>query len=355
VSVSLQFGELRTSGVSSEATSDGRSTLRIERIELRDVKMQTTLGQVSAAGAVLSNLVLRLRSGERPAGLRDALDGLRDRLESLTIGELTLQAARMEIETLPTRPADRPRRTWHLDPLAVLDGSLHADITDAAWVFDAHVTIPIRRGRIDFDRATVEHIGPDSSMGISPMGLYVDAPTGRHYLYLLSGTQVPGATFEQRRGLLPFSSGARGSLELQPFLEYRLSGPPLGAPAAGLHEMVARTRVSGTFQPGNGALGNDRGRVVLTGCDRGLNRLELSSANPGPGVVLRIPELAVAETRFELPAMPVSTGAIAGALSVRLTDPPAGPTALISIVELTLRDIVAGEPSASVADPPASG
>ena len=37
-----------------------------------------------------------------------------------------------------------------------------------------------------FNRVTVEHVGPDSSMGLSPMGLYVDAPNGRNYLYLLA-------------------------------------------------------------------------------------------------------------------------------------------------------------------------
>ena len=92
------------------------------------------------------------------------------------------------------------------------------------------VTIPVSGGRIDFNRATVEHIGPDSSMGVSRMGVYVDAPNGRTYVYLLSATHVPGAAFERRGGLLSSRVSDRGSIDLQPCAECFLRRLNLAAP-----------------------------------------------------------------------------------------------------------------------------
>lgn len=72
---------------------------------------------------------------------------------------------------------------WCLDPLGDANGTIRAEIIDAHLLFDADVTVPIREGRVDFNAATVEHVGPDSRMGASRLGLYVDAPNGRSYLY----------------------------------------------------------------------------------------------------------------------------------------------------------------------------
>jgi hypothetical protein len=330
---SLQVGELRTSGVSSESATEDTTLLRVERLEARDVTLHAAVGTASVASATLSNVSVRLRAAPATA---DPID----RLAEVGIEELCIEGARFELGSVPGRSGGRPALRWELGPLASLDGTLHADITDAAWVFDAHVTIPIVRGRIDFNRATVEHVGPDSSMGVSRMGIYVDAPTGRHYLYLLSATHVPGTTFERRGGL--FSGTDRGSIDIAPFIEGFLGGLPLGKLASDVRDMLARTRLSGTFLPGDGVLGQDRDRVVLTGRAQDANRLELSSASPGPGLVLRLEALSATASRFERFGMRVSTGSVSGALSVQLTHAPGGPSALASVVELTLRDVAWG-------------
>ena len=332
----MQFGELQTSGVSLALEPDGTRQLRIERIELRDLKLQTPLGEVRAARATLSNLMLRLRAAPQAGGPLDALEGL-------TVGELRVEGASVEPPAMPLRAAGGPHRAWRLEPLASLEGSLHADITDAAWVFDADVTIPITRGRIDFNRATVEHVGPDSSMGISRMGIYVDAPNGRTYLYLLSATHVPGASFERRGALLPAWTGDRGSIDLRPFVEGFISGVPLGAPATGTRDMLARTRMSAELRLGNGVIGDDRDRVVLAGREQGKNRIELSSAASGAVIVFRMPELAAGESNFRLFGRAVSTGALSATLSVQLKDLREAPSMSASITELTLQHIVIGD------------
>jgi hypothetical protein len=44
-------------------------------------------------------------------------------------------------------------QAWRLNALDDLEGNIEAFITDAAWSFDADVTLPILGGRIDFNGA----------------------------------------------------------------------------------------------------------------------------------------------------------------------------------------------------------
>jgi hypothetical protein len=334
---SLQIGEMRTSGVRSELESDDIQRLGIERIEVRDLKLPTPLGLVSATNAAFSDVAVRLRRAPEAGGPLDRLAGV-------TVGELRIEGVSVGLEVMPLPAAGGPPKAWRLDALAALDGTLHADMTDAAWVFDAKATIPISRGRIDFNRATVEHIGPDSSMGLSRMGIFVDAPNGRTYLYLLSATHVPGATFERRGGgLLSSWTGDRGSIDLQPFFECFLSGMPMGALATGAGDMIARTRINAELRLGDGVMGNDQDRVVFTGHEQGKNRIELSSASSGPGILLRMPELRAAESHCEQFGTVISTGAMSAMLSVHLKNFAAALPASVSITELTLRDIACSD------------
>src|SRR3954454_11861859 len=100
---SLQFGVLRVSGVSSEWESSDQLRLHIDRIELRDVKLQTPLGAVSAASAVLTNVTAWSRTA--PQG-----DGPLGRFARLTVGELRLEGANVEQVSMPAQ-AGATRRT----------------------------------------------------------------------------------------------------------------------------------------------------------------------------------------------------------------------------------------------------
>ena len=108
---------------------------------------------------------------------------------------------------------------WSLAPLADANGEIRAKITDAQLFFDADVTVPIRQGRIDFDDANVAHVGPDSRMGAAPEGIYVNAASGRSYLYQFPQTPMPGVEYERRASLLGPWVPDRGKLDLQPFSE----------------------------------------------------------------------------------------------------------------------------------------
>jgi len=330
----LKCGEFRTSGVSWDVEAGGeRLRLCAKRVEWLDVDFQTSLGSVRAASMELSNVAVHLP-------LSQPAEGQKERFTSVTIDELRLQDARLAPIAAPLREAYGARQTWRLDPLGALDGTLHADIVDAAWIFDADVTIPISAGRIDFDRATVEHLGPDSSMGVSRMGVYVDAPNGRTYLILLSATHVPGAHFERRDGgLLRSWSGDRGSIELQPLLECLLSGMHIGTFASGTGDMVSRARVRGEFRLGDGVIGNQRHRVVLAGRENGRNHVGLSSALSGSGIVLRMTDLSAAESHWESSGAVVRTGALSATLSVQLAAAASTSAMVVSIAELTLHEI----------------
>jgi hypothetical protein len=336
-------GELRTAGVSSELEPDGSQRVHIERVDVRDLKLDSSLGAVSAASASLSNVTVRLGAAPRSAGPLG-------RLRELGVGELRLEGARIEAPiVLPPNAFGGPNTDWRLEPLSSLEGSMRADITDAHWVFDADVTIPIAGGRIDFDRATVEHVGPDSSMGISRMGVYVDAPNGRTYLYLFSATHIPGAVFERRGALFARRTGSRGSIELRPFVECFLSGVPMGALAAGIRDIIARTRVSADLRLGDGVMGDERNRVVLAGREQGRNRIELSSVAAGEAT-LRVHDLSVAESRLEMSGKAFTTGPLSATLSLRVTNFPARPIASATIAELSVRDVAYGERQGAAAD-----
>jgi hypothetical protein len=332
----MDFGEVRTSGVSSrlEPGGDVRTT-RVERIDIRNVHGQTPLGSLRAASVELAQVELRLATSPADAPFMQ-------RVRAATVGELRVRDARVEAEAAALAGMAGSARggRWRIEPLGSLEGSLHADIVDAAWIFDADVTIPVGGGRIDFNRATVEHVGPDSSMGVSRMGVYVDAPSGRTYLVLFSATHVPGARFERREGgLLPGWRGDRGSIELQPLLECVLSGLPLGTPATGMRDMVARTRLRGEFQLGDGVVGDARRRVVLDGRDRGRNRVAVSSLPSGGGVALRMADLSASELHFELQGARVSTGTLSAAMSLQLEDRPGASALTANVAELALHDV----------------
>ena len=294
----LEMGELQTFGVSSDLAGGAR-TLRIERAVVSDLRLQTVLGSVRAASVELSGLTIGISPGT-PGQMADLATS------EIAIAELRVRDATVEPASVSPRgahdaPDDGARDHWRLEPLAALDGTVHAEIVDAAWIFDADVTIPIEHGRVDFNRVTVEHVGPDSSMGISPMGIYVEGPGGRTYLFQLSSTNVPGAHFEQRGIGLTAWADDRGAIDLQPLLEGALSGLAIGTLAAGAPDRMARTRLRGELRLGDGVIGNESVQVVLAGRERGSNRIELESAPSGGGIVLHVPELNATALHWKSP------------------------------------------------------
>ena len=210
---------------------------------------------------------------------------------------------------------------WRVGPLAAADGTIRAKIVDAHLMFDADVTVPIRDGRIDFNAATVEHVGPDSSMGVSRLGLYVDAPNGRSYIYQFSCTPVAGVEFERRNALLGAWVTDRGNLRLQPFIEGLLrQGPrrPGDCFTEQARALFQRTALSGEVQLGDGRFAAPGVEADLAGRGEGRNVIQLHSEVVGRGVTAELPSLSVRRAAFNANDMRATCDAITGALRLRL-------------------------------------
>lgn len=223
-------------------------------------------------------------------------------------------------ETAGPQPASSG--DWSLGPLAGAEGELRAEIVDAHLVFDADVTIPIRQGRVDFSEATVQHVGPDSRMGVSRMGVYVDAPNGRSYLYQFAAPTIAGIEFEHRGALLaPWMVTQRGRLHLQPFVEALLRQGPVQAGlgvSAQTRMLLERTAASGAVRLGDGRFVAPAMQAELTGRNEGHNTIQFQSEAVGRGLSAEITSLAVRDVTLQLGAQPLACDTVTGAAALRV-------------------------------------
>jgi hypothetical protein len=212
--------------------------------------------------------------------------------------------------------------SWSLVPLATAEGTIRAEIVDAHLVFDADVTVPIRRGTVDFKDATVEHVGPDSRMGASRLGIYVDAPNGRSYLYQFATSPVPGVEYERRGAMLGAWVTDRGKLQLQPFLEWLLVQPGSGK-LLGVTEQARllfdRTKASGEVRLGDGSFAAPGLRADLSGRAEGRNTVRLHSEAVGRGLTLEIASLLVRNAVLGHGGTEARCDDVAGTLMLRLS------------------------------------
>ncbi|MDM0070648.1 hypothetical protein [Variovorax sp. J31P207] len=327
--------------------------LERDRLSLEGVSWAPGIGGAAEIGiARLEATSAMLRRGPHEIRVgRVTVQGLRCTLESadgrLRLGVLT--AERIEITGLElsgplqmpsqlepiadslrqagaTAPAPEPSAgatlpAWFLGPLAAAEGSIRGHIEDAQLLFDAEVTIPIRAGRVDFRDATVEHVGPDSRMGVSRMGIYVDAPNGRSYVYQFAAAPVSGVEFE-RRGipLGPFVSD-RGRIDLQPFAETLLSA---AAPRAGqglteqARTLLGRTSLEGEIRLGDGSVAMPGVRAQLQRASAGDNTVRLRSPKMAASLDLELASLALREAYASFAGLQGQCGTIAGRLRASL-------------------------------------
>ncbi len=217
------------------------------------------------------------------------------------------------------RPAAGP---WCLDPLASANGTIRAEILDAHLLFDADVTVPVREGLVDFNAATVEHVGPDSRMGASRLGFYVDAPNGRSYLYQFPAAPAAGVEYEQRGAMLGARVTDRGRLRLQAFGEavLRQRGSAIGAGLTGqARQLLDRTAISGELRLGDGRFCVPGMAGELAGSGEGRNAVRLQSQAVGRGLALDMAALSVRGAVLGSTAPRIACDEIAGALALRLS------------------------------------
>lgn len=276
----------------------------------------------AALAPSLIDLLLASTLGGQDSGNRVSLEGLswsRTKDGALEIGVRRIEAASLRIASGPLQgvklraPLDAAGAgPWTLGPLAAADGTLRAEIVDAHLLFDADVTVPIRRGLVDFGDATVEHVGPDSRMGISRLGIHVDAPNGRSYLYQFSTPPIAGVDY-----------GQRGSLRLQPFAEWLLR-QPLGGQAHGVTEQARllfdRTAVSGEVQLGDGPLATPFGQADLVGRAEGRNVIRLHAQAVGRGLTVEVSSLSMRNVASDSGGRTrLACEQVAGALTLQLS------------------------------------
>ena len=290
----------------------GALVLEIGRMAVHGLvgKLQTGAGtpRLSAARALEAELSGVKLQGPLtvPPQFQAAWDALRTPAQGASAAATPQQAA----------------EAWCLGPLADADGTVSGRITDAHLMFDADVTVPIRQGEIDFNDATVEHVGPDSRMGVSRLGLYVDAPNGRSYLYQFASAPLAGVEFERRGALLSPWVSERGKLHLKTFGEAMLRQCGSSGPSQGLTEqarlLLGRTSLAGEVQLGDGRLAVPGLQAHLDGRGEGGNAVALHADALRRGLTAEIASLSARDASATWPGVQLECGRITARIRLRL-------------------------------------
>ena len=299
-------------GLSFGTSNDGALEIRIRRLAAASLRVASGSLMLEVEHLALHEIVALVRA---EAG--------KPRLSALQAAGAELSGVKVHAPmafgaSTSGQPAGSP---FSLGPLAAANGVIRAEILDAHLLFDADVTVPIREGQVNFDDATVEHVGPDSRMGVSRLGLYVDAPNGRSYLYQFPSAPVGGVEYERRGAMLgPWVTG-RGKLQLQAFGEglARQSGAAKGA---GFTEQARllfdRTAVSGDVRLGDGSFVVPGLQADMVGRAEGRNAVRLHSEAVGRGVTAEMPSLLVRNAVLGSRDARIDCNEMAGAVMLRL-------------------------------------
>lgn len=311
---------------------DGARELRVARLEAASLRVECGPLVLEIGRLVLNELVARVFTGEggpRVGGFRAAQAELSQAklLGPLIPAPLRRRGPRAEpsARSAPaaaaTAAGQSPASPWCLGPLATANGDIRAKIIDAHLLFDADVTVPIRYGQIDFNHATVEHVGPDSRMGVSRLGLYVDAPNGRSYLYQFPTAPLAGVEFERRGALLGPWVSDRGRLWLQPFSEGLVRQGPCGEHGSFTEQALLlfdRTALSGDVRLGDGRFTGRGLQADLAGREAGRNTVHLQSKAVGRGLTAEVPSLSLRDAVLDTGAMQLHCDGVEGALTIQL-------------------------------------
>ena len=315
-------------GVTLRSDDDGALEVGIRKFEALSLRLTSGPIVVEIGRLALRELVAQVRIDEDTPRLRfveaaDAeLSGVKVRGPLNFSRQPEEHAHTTHVKGSPPATGDTPAAaTWCLGPLAAADGIIRAEIVDAALLFDADVTVPIRRGTVDFNEVTVEHVGPDSSMGVSRLGLYVDAPNGRSYVYQFATVPIGGVEFEQRSAWLGAWVSNRGNLRLQAFLEGMLRQAQ-GAPAEGFTDearlLFERTAVSGDLQLSDGRFAAPGLKADVVGGEDGRNAIRLHSKAVGRGLTVEMTSLSVRHAALNASDTRLACDELTGALVLRL-------------------------------------
>jgi hypothetical protein len=294
---------LHGSGMQLQPGADGTLQARVERLELRNVALQGAAGLVDVRKLTLVHAALDLDTTFHPLALA---------AEEVHVEHAEVTLARQ----LPSSGAVR------LEPLGTIQGRMRVAIRNAAWVLDVDITMPVVAGRIDFDRVVVEHVGPNSTMGVARDGIYMEAPhRDRTEIIGFASRDIAGVNYEQRGGFIGLRVTDRGSIDLRPFVEALLGAtvPLWRPPERDVRTMLDRTRLEGELQLADGVLGTGQGHLVLADRAQGKNGIALTAAVLGNRLVVHWPHLSASSAAFDAGGRSGRTGPIAAALDAHLT------------------------------------
>ena len=310
---------------------DGAASIRIDRLEATSLQLTSGELTLEIGRVAVRGLVAQIRN-EAGAPQLAGVEAPEAEFSGLKLhGPLRVPPQLHEAwNTAPAAEALASQASadeTSLAPLGTAHGTIRGQITDAHLLFDADVTVPVRGGQIDFNDATVEHIGPDSRMGVSRLGIYVDAPNGRSYVYQFASAPLAGVTFERRGALLSPWVSERGKLQLQEFAESMLRRGR-GQGHEGLTEqarqLLGRTSLSGDLQLGDGRFVLPGLRGQLEGRDDGRNRIGLHSEAVGRGVTAEIDSLSVRDAAAAAKNVHLRCDSLQAKLRLQLVSEDAG-------------------------------
>jgi hypothetical protein len=319
-------------GLSLGSGGEGQRTIGLQDFEAASLRVAWGPLVLEVGSLAMHQLLAQVRTGTGRAHLQslEAADAeLSDvKLQGPVVLSQDAGRGSQAVHAHGGRPSSgtatgaHPAAAWCLGPLAAADGVIRAEIVDAHLLFDADVTVPVRGGMIEFRDATVEHVGPDSRMGVSRLGLYVDAPNGRSYLYQFSSAPVAGVEFERRGALLGPWVTDRGQLRLQPFGEGLLRQGP-ESHGHGFTEqarlLLGRTAVSGEVQLGDGKFAAPGVQAEFVGRADGRNRVRIHSEAVGRGLTAEVTALSLRQAVLNAGDLQVRCDGITGSVLVRLS------------------------------------
>jgi hypothetical protein len=332
--VELGCDVLESSGVALAVAPDGTLALTAGRVVARGVRLRSARVTVDVAGVTLDGVSARLA----PAAAAPTL-------QSLAVEEMAIEDLHAGLAWSPPRDAGA---ALALDALAELEGLVRAYVTDALWIVDAEVVVPIAGGAIDFNAVEIEHVGPNSTLGISASGIHVQAPGQVRMDVVTFTAPPPGASFAAP-SRFPFGAGDRGRLDLVPFLRALLEAPPdapLARPTdAGIAGALRRTRVAGELHLGDGTLAHGAQRVELAGRAGGTNRVTLDSTSLAERIVICVPQLLASAATLTAAGRDLRASSLSAAVEAHVLGAAAradGPGVLLSVARAALRDVVVG-------------
>src|SRR6185312_15949041 len=248
-----------------------------------------------------------------------------------TLKEIELEGVKVTYEIDRNAPSTggKPTDPWSLDVLSTMAGDLRLYFTDAKFYADADVKVPISGGEIDFNKVNLEHIGPNSAMGVDRQGIYVDGVSTvlfRKHLY--ERNNIKDARMEVWEYTPPMGHDDmgswdvtdRGALNLKGFVEQMLNDPKAasGEPPKQLEELN-RMRLTGKASLGDDSLGTSKNRVTLSGKGVNKNQIVIRANNLGSNLTIELPDFQASKAIFEAGGKAGETGEITAKIKLDVT------------------------------------